>query len=187
MCDGSPKGFFGCGFSGRVFTYLAIGSRKVALVLDDERVVAATLTGSEEAGSKVAEQCGRNIKKTVLELGGSGPFIVLDDADIALAAETAVLARFQNCGQSCIAGKRFIVMESVYEQFVEGFVAELAKWKFGAPMELETQIGPMYAESGLADIQRQVEQSIAMGARAVAGGGVSQLGGAFLSRRFWSM
>ncbi len=173
------KAFLDAGFPEGVFTYLAIGSGKVAGVLDDERVVAATLTGSEEAGAKVAEQCGRNIKKTVLELGGSGPFIVMEDADLSLACATAVMARFQNCGQSCIAAKRFIVMESVYEKFVEGFVAELAKWKFGAPEDEQTQIGPMYATGGVSDIQRQVEQSMAMGARAVAGGKVSELGGAF--------
>ncbi|MBP7671160.1 NAD-dependent succinate-semialdehyde dehydrogenase [Candidatus Gracilibacteria bacterium] len=173
------KAFLDAGFPEGVFTYLAIGSGKVAAVLDDERVVAATLTGSEEAGAKVAEQCGRNIKKTVLELGGSGPFIVMEDADLSLACATAVVARFQNCGQSCIAAKRFIVMESVYDQFVAGFVAELALWKFGNPEDEQTQIGPMYAKSGVSDIQRQVEQSMAMGARAVAGGKVSELGGAF--------
>lgn len=173
------RAFLETGFPAGVFTNLAVGSSKVAMILDDERVMAATLTGSEAAGSKVAEQCGRNIKKTVLELGGSGPFIVLDDADLELACEVAVMARFQNCGQSCIAAKRFIVMDSVYERFVEGFAAKLAAWKFGDPLDEQTQIGPLYAVSGVSDIQRQVDQSVAMGARVVAGGRVSELGEAF--------
>lgn len=158
------------GFPEGVFTYLAIGSGKVPLVLDDKRVRAATLTGSEHAGSVVAEQCGRNIKKTVLELGGSGPFIVLEDADLDLAAEVGVMGRFQNCGQSCIAAKRFIVVEAVYEEFLQKFEAKLAEWKFGDPTDAATNIGPMYAMAGFEDIKRQVDQSVAMGARVVVGG-----------------
>jgi len=167
------------GFPEGVFQYLAIGSRKVAEVLDDDRVKAATLTGSEYAGGQVASQCGRQIKKTVLELGGSGPFIVLDDADIEAAAEMAVSARFQNCGQSCIAAKRFIVMDSVYDEFVEKFKDGIEAWKFGDPTDAEVQIGPMYAKSGLDEIESQVDRSVEMGARVVTGAGREGEVGAF--------
>jgi len=162
--------FLEAGFPEGVFTYLAIGASKVGKVLDDKRLRAATLTGSEKAGSLVAQQCGRNIKKTVLELGGSGPFIVLEDADIDLAAEVAVSARFQNCGQSCIAAKRFIVVEAVYEEFLAKFEAKLAEWHFGDPMDEKTKIGPMYSLAGAEEIKRQVDRSVAMGAKVVVGG-----------------
>lgn len=164
--------FIEAGFPEGVFTYLAVGAKKVSQILDDKRVRAATLTGSEHAGSMVAEQCGRNIKKTVLELGGSGPFIVLEDADIDLAVEVAVTARFQNCGQSCIAAKRFIVVDEVYEEFLDKFKTKLADWHFGDPLDEATHIGPMYSVAAATDIKRQVEQSVAMGAKIIAGGKV---------------
>jgi succinate-semialdehyde dehydrogenase / glutarate-semialdehyde dehydrogenase len=164
------KLFLDAGFPEGVFQYFPIGSSKVAQIIDDSRVRGATLTGSEHAGSKVAEACGRNIKKTVLELGGNGAFIVLDDADLDLAAEVAVSARFQNCGQSCIAAKRFIVVEAVYDEFLKKFEEKLEEWSFGDPADSEVQIGPMYSIEGLETIEHQVAKSVAMGAHVVAGG-----------------
>lgn len=164
------KIFTEAGFPEGVFQYLPISSGKVEGLIRDDRVVGVTLTGSEYAGSKVAEECGREIKKTVLELGGSSPFVVLDDADIDLAAQVAVMARFQNCGQSCVASKRFIVMEKVYDEFVEKFRSNLAAWKFGDPMEKETQIGPLYSEEGRKVLEDQLNGSVEMGARVVIGG-----------------
>ncbi len=164
------KIFIEAGFPEGVFQYLPISSGKVEGLIRDDRVVGVTLTGSEYAGSKVAEECGREIKKTVLELGGSSPFVVLDDADIDLAAQVAVMARFQNCGQSCVASKRFIVMEKIYDEFVEKFRANLAAWKFGDPTEKDTQIGPLYSEEGRKVLEDQLNGSVEMGARVVIGG-----------------
>jgi len=173
------------GFPDGVMQYVAIGASKVESIIVDDRVKAVTLTGSEYAGSKVAEACGREIKKTLLELGGSGPFIVLEDADIDKAAETAVMARFQNCGQSCIASKRFIVVESVYEEFVEKFRENLSKWKFGNPYDPEVNIGPLYAGSGFDEIKAQVEDSVADGARVVAGAGEADFEGLEVQGTFY--
>lgn len=173
------KIFLEAGFPEGVFQYLAIGSSKVEGLISDDRIVAVTLTGSEYAGSKVAEQCGREIKKTVLELGGSSPFVVLEDADIDYAAHAAVTARFQNCGQSCIAAKRFIVMESVYEEFLEKFKTNLEAWKFGNPDNKDVQIGPLYSLEGRETLEGQLEGSVKMGARVVSGGHEAGATGAF--------
>jgi len=158
------------GFPEGVFTFLPIGSSKVGAVIKDPRVKAATLTGSGKAGSIVASECGSEIKKTVLELGGSDPFIVLEDAEIQLACEVAVSARFQNGGQSCIAAKRFIVVESGHDEFLEKFKQYAVAKKLGDPMQEDTDMGPLASKQILDDVVQQVDKSVEMGAEVVCGG-----------------
>jgi succinate-semialdehyde dehydrogenase/glutarate-semialdehyde dehydrogenase len=153
-----------------VFRTLLIGGGAVARVIEDPRIAAVTLTGSDETGSKVAEAAGRALKKTVLELGGSDAFIVLADADLDGAAQMAARSRFQNTGQSCIAAKRFIVVEAVAEDFERRFRDATAALKVGDPLERDTQIGPL-ARGDLRDaLDRQVRDTVAAGARALLGG-----------------
>ncbi len=136
------------GFPQGAFQTLLIGSDKVNAVLEDRRVVAVTLTGSVGAGSKVAAVAGKAIKKSVLELGGSDPFIVMPSADLEKAIATAVDARTVNNGQSCIAAKRFIVHERVFDQFEKKFVARMASLKVGNPMDPQTHVGPLATADG---------------------------------------
>jgi succinate-semialdehyde dehydrogenase/glutarate-semialdehyde dehydrogenase len=158
------------GFPRGVFRSLLIGSGAVASVIADPAVRAATLTGSEQAGAALAAAAGRLLKKTVLELGGSDPFVVLDDVDVTRVAPWAARARTLNTGQSCIAAKMFIVMEPVAERFVEAFRAELDALPVGDPMDRATRVGPMAREDLLRELDRQVRESVAMGARLVTGG-----------------
>ena len=139
-------------------------------MIDDPRVKAASLTGSEPAGARVASQAGRRIKKTVLELGGSDPFVVMPSADLKRAAQVAVEARIINNGQSCIAAKRFIVHERVAAEFEQRFVDGMNALKVGDPLNESTQVGPMATPSIREDLDRQVQQSIQMGARLLGGG-----------------
>ena len=149
---------------------LVLDTGKVAGLIADPRIAAVTLTGSTEVGAIVAAQAGRALTKQVLELGGSDPFIVLADADLEQAAETAVKARYVNVGQSCVNAKRFIVEDAVADRFVELFVAKAAALKIGSPMERDTAIGPM-ARANLRDtLQSQVERSLAEGAELKLGG-----------------
>jgi len=158
------------GFPAGAFTTLVVAGHDMEAIVADPRVAAATLTGSEGAGSAVAATAGKHLKKTVLELGGSDAFIVLADADVASAARTAVKARFQNNGQSCIAAKRFIVEEAVHDAFVDAFVAETRKLRIGNPLERETTLGPL-ARADLRDaLAEQVRGSVARGARIATGG-----------------
>ncbi|MGK5173802.1 NADP-dependent succinic semialdehyde dehydrogenase [Geodermatophilus sp. CPCC 205761] len=159
------------GFPGGVFQTLLIGSGAVERVLRDDRVVAATLTGSGPAGQSVAAIAGDALKKTVLELGGSDPFIVMPSADLDKAAEVAVTARCQNNGQSCIAAKRFFVHADVAEEFTRLFAEKLAAMTVGDPMAEDTQIGPLATESGLEDVERYVQEAVEKGATVVTGGG----------------
>ncbi|WP_457940367.1 NAD-dependent succinate-semialdehyde dehydrogenase [Mesorhizobium sp. 10J20-29] len=149
---------------------LLIGADKIAGLIADDRIAAVTLTGSTEVGSIVASQAGKAIKKQVLELGGSDAFIVLADADIELAASTAVKARFINVGQSCVNAKRFIVVESVADRFVELFSEGIQKLKVGDPFATGVTIGPMARANLRETLNRQVETSVARGARLVLGG-----------------
>src|SRR5690606_41612990 len=135
--------FLEAGFEEGVFQTLLVGSDRVAGIIDDPRVRAVTMTGSTPAGSAVAERAGKRIKKTVLELGGSDPFIVMPSADLDAAVATAVQARAINNGQSCIAAKRFIVHEAIYDAFTERFVERMAALKVGDPMDPATQVGPL--------------------------------------------
>lgn len=158
------------GFAEGVFQTLLVEVDAVATLLDDVRVRAATLTGSTRAGSAVAERSGKRIKKTVLELGGSDPFIVMPSADLAEATKTAVVARTINNGQSCIAAKRFIVHETVYDRFVEEFVRLLEEMTVGDPADEKTQIGPLATPKILEEVEDQVRRSVAGGARLLTGG-----------------
>ncbi len=159
------------GFPEGVFINLSIGAEKVAPIIADARVAAITLTGSERAGSIVAEQAGREIKKCVLELGGSDPFIVLADADLAKAAKVAVAARMQgNVGQSCIAAKRFIVHAEVAGNFSMLLKEQVEALRVGGPLDPATDVGPMVNEQVLLDVDRQVTQSVQKGAKILTGG-----------------
>ena len=162
--------FARAGFPEGAFQTLLIGSDAVEGILKDPRVVAATLTGSEPAGRSVAGISGKEIKKTVLELGGSDPFIVMSSADFDTAVTTAVKARTINNGQSCIAAKRFIVVEEIYDRFDERFVAEMKALRIGDPMEESTEIGPLATPQILDDLVEQVEKAVASGARILTGG-----------------
>jgi succinate-semialdehyde dehydrogenase/glutarate-semialdehyde dehydrogenase len=158
------------GFPADVFQTLLIGSRTVERVLRDDRVVAATLTGSGPAGQSVAAIAGDELKKTVLELGGSDPFIVMPSADPDIAAGVAVTARCQNNGQSCIAAKRFFVHADVAEEFTRLFAEKLAALTVGDPMAEDTQVGPLATESGREDVERYVQDAVDKGATVVVGG-----------------
>jgi len=158
------------GFPQGAFQSLLIGSDRVSKVISDRRVVAITLTGSVGAGSSVAATAGKELKKTVLELGGSDPFIVMLSADLERAVETAVQARIINNGQSCIAAKRFIVDERIAPQFEQKFVQRMASLKVGDPMDPATDVGPLSTPDGLRSLQEQVNQSVQMGARVLVGG-----------------
>ncbi len=149
---------------------LLIDAAEVAGVLADARVAAVTLTGSTAVGKLVAAQAGSLLKKQVLELGGSDPFIVLADADVELAARTAVKARFSNTGQSCISSKRFIVQEAVAERFVAAFARQVRELRVGDPLDRATQIGPLARESLRADIDSQVRRTVEAGATLLTGG-----------------
>lgn len=158
------------GFPEGSFQTLLVGSDAVEGILKDRRVVAATLTGSEPAGRSVAAIAGREIKKTVLELGGSDPFIVMPSANLEQAVTTAAKARTINNGQSCIAAKRFIVAKEIYRDFEERFVAEMKALKVGDPMNEDTDIGPLATEQILKDVDEQVKTSVAAGAILLTGG-----------------
>jgi succinate-semialdehyde dehydrogenase/glutarate-semialdehyde dehydrogenase len=158
------------GFASGEFQTLLIEAGAVGQVIDDRRIAAVTLTGSEPAGMQVASAAGKQIKKTVLELGGSDPFIVMPSANLNEAASTAVKARTVNSGQSCIAAKRFIVHEKIYVEFERRFVAAMQSLKVGDPMDLSTEIGPLATIQILNDLDEQVQQAVAAGARVLTGG-----------------
>jgi succinate-semialdehyde dehydrogenase/glutarate-semialdehyde dehydrogenase len=139
-------------------------------LIESPVIAAVTLTGSEEAGKQVAACAGRMLKKTVLELGGSDPFIVLADADLDGAVLAGVRARYQNTGQSCIAAKRFIVVESVFQKYQNRFVEAVRSLNVGDPMDRNTQIGPLARGEFVEDLERQVRESVRMGATVLAGG-----------------
>jgi len=158
------------GFPNGAFQTLLIESGQVDGVLKDDRVVAATLTGSEPAGRSVASSSGNQIKKTVLELGGSDPFIIMPSADFSEAVATAVKARTINNGQSCIAAKRFIVEGSIYDSFERDFVDRMRALKVGDPMKPDTEVGPLATSKIRDELHEQVERAVAAGARLLLGG-----------------
>ncbi|KOV57136.1 NADP-dependent succinic semialdehyde dehydrogenase [Streptomyces sp. MMG1121] len=162
--------FHRAGFTEGCFQTLLIGAGTVDAVLRDERVKAATLTGSEPAGRAVAATSGEMIKKTVLELGGSDPYVVLPSADLDRAAEVAVTARVQNNGQSCIAAKRFIVHRDVYDAFAGKFVAGMKALKTGDPLAEDTEVGPLATEQGRRDLEELVDDARRSGAEVLCGG-----------------
>ena len=162
--------FQDCGLPEGAFRTVLVPGAETRRIIEDPRIAAVTLTGSDAAGVSVASTSGQVLKKTVLELGGSDAFIVLEDADLDAAAQMAVRARYQNTGQSCIAAKRFIVVEPVADAFEQKFVEAAAKLRVGDPLDRETQVGPM-ARGDLRDaLEKQVQESLKMGARAVLGG-----------------
>ena len=167
---GVPKG---------VFQTLLIGSGPVQGIIADRRVAGVTLTGSEAAGELVASAAGKALKKSVLELGGSDPFIVLEDADVKTAATVACRARNQNNGQSCIAAKRFIVADPIADQFEELFSKAVAALKVGDPMDRANHVGPLARADLVDDLERQVKESVKKGARVLAGGKRLDNGGNF--------
>jgi succinate-semialdehyde dehydrogenase/glutarate-semialdehyde dehydrogenase len=162
-----------------VFQALLIGSDAVAGVLADPRVAAATLTGSEGAGRSVGQHAGEHLKKTVLELGGSDAFVVMPSADLGKAIDTAVKARTINNGQSCIAAKRFIVHRDIAEEFLAGFAAGMSALRIGDPLDPRTQLGPLASARLAEELQSQVEDSVAQGARLICGGRRTEPGSAF--------
>jgi succinate-semialdehyde dehydrogenase/glutarate-semialdehyde dehydrogenase len=162
--------FARAGFPDGAFQTLLIGSDQVERVLTDRRVRAATLTGSEAAGRAVAGVAGRELKKTVLELGGSDPFVVMPSADLEKAAAVATTARCQNNGQSCIAAKRFIVHTDVYDEFSAAFVRHMAALTVGDPMDAGTDVGPLALAQGRDDVDGQVRDAVGHGATVLCGG-----------------
>ena len=162
--------FRDAGFPEGCFQTLLIEAKRVEKVVADPRVVAATLTGSEEAGRSIAAACGRYLKPTVLELGGSDPFLILPSADLEKAATVAVAARVQNNGQSCIAAKRFIVHQDVAEEVERLMAAKMAALRTGDPMDEKTELGPLASAQGVEDLEGQVQRSVKAGAKILAGG-----------------
>jgi succinate-semialdehyde dehydrogenase/glutarate-semialdehyde dehydrogenase len=162
--------FARAGFPAGVFQTLLVGSARVEGILRDPRVAAATLTGSTPAGMSVAGIAGSEIKKVVLELGGSDPFVVMPSADVPRAAQVATFARLLNNGQSCIAAKRFIVHDAVYDEFERLFTQEMAGKKLGDPMDGATDVGPLASEQQRDDIEKLVADAVANGARVLCGG-----------------
>ena len=162
------KLFTDAGFPKDVFQNVFTDEQGVAHLIPN--VQGVTLTGSVAAGRTVAERCGKHIKKFVLELGGSDPFVVLQDADVAKAAQTAVKARFLNCGQSCIAAKRFIVVKDHMKTFTESIVQTVEQFVVGNPLEAETTLGPLVREEQVKKLDKQVKQAVKQGARILHGG-----------------
>ena len=167
------------GFEEGVFQTLLIEAEQTRSLIDDPRVKAVTLTGSERAGSEVASAAGRQIKKSVLELGGSDPFIVMPSAPLETAIKIGVTARMQNTGQSCIAAKRFILVDQIYDQFVSSFVARMQALKVGDPLEPSTDVGPLATEAILRGVDSQVQKSVAAGAKLLTGGRRTERAGFF--------
>ena len=158
------------GFPDGAFQTLLVGSDKIAQIIADDRVKAATLTGSEPAGVSLASLAGKQIKRTVLELGGSDPFIVMESADLEAAVATAVTARMINSGQSCIAAKRFIVQESIAAAFTEKLVSKYGELKVGDPSNPDTEIGPLATRAILEELHSQVQTCVQQGAKLLIGG-----------------
>ena len=173
------QAFRDAGLPDGLFRSVFLSNEAAAGVIADQRVRAVTLTGSDRAGSQVAERAGRHLKKTVLELGGSDPFIVLEDADLARAAQIAAEARLQNSGQSCIAAKRFIVVEPIAQDFIERFTAEMGARRVGDPLDPAISIGPQARLDLRENLHRQVRESVQRGAQVVLGGQLPGGPGAF--------
>jgi succinate-semialdehyde dehydrogenase/glutarate-semialdehyde dehydrogenase len=167
------------GFADGVFQTLLIGSDLIEGIISDPRIAAVTLTGSEGAGRSVASTAGKNLKKSVVELGGSDPFVVMPSADLESAVSTAVTARMINNGQSCIAAKRFIVHEKVYDEFLGRFVQKVSSVRIGDPMEEKTELGPLATKAIRDELDAQVKASVTAGAKLLTGGTVLERDGFF--------
>ena len=164
--------FRDAGFPSNVFRTLLIPSADVEALIDDPSIAAVTLTGSVPAGRSVAAIAGRNLKKTVLELGGSDAYLILDDADIRRAAEVSTAARMVNGGQSCIAGKRFIVVSAVKQAFEKAFSETMQAIEMGDPRDPSTKLGPLQSVKARDDVHAQVRESVEKGARLLCGGAI---------------
>lgn len=162
-----------------IYTNLFLSSQRIAKIAEDARIVGLSLTGSEKAGSSLAEAAGKNLKKSVLELGGSDPFIVLEDADLEKAVQNAVKGRFGNMGQACTSSKRIIVVEEIADKFLEKFKEKLTGLKIGDPMDRDTQVGPLSSEEAAKKIEEQVNETVKAGATVVLGGKRIDREGAF--------
>lgn len=173
------KIFHDAGFPPGAYTNMPISSRLANQVIDDDRVQGVSFTGSNDSGAKVAEHAGRNVKKTILELGGSDPFIVLDDADIELAVDRAVTGKMTNMGQSCVAAKRFIVHQDVSGEFVDHFRTKLSQLKMGDPLDEATGVAPLSSPRAAEILEDQVNRSVAGGAKVILGGKRDEPGSAF--------
>jgi succinate-semialdehyde dehydrogenase/glutarate-semialdehyde dehydrogenase len=171
--------FVKAGFPENIFRAILVPSSQMESVIKNEKVKAVTLTGSVPAGKSVAQTAGSVLKKTVMELGGSDPYIILEDADLELAADTCVTSRLINGGQSCIAAKRFIVVESVYDEFEELFIKKMKLKKMGNPFDQQNDLGPQASIKLRDELHNQVRKSIEMGAKLVAGGEIPGIKGAF--------
>src|SRR6476659_2733680 len=164
------KAFSKVGLPENVFQTIIASSKEADYLIDSDDINAVTFTGSVPIGAKVGQRAVSHLKKTVLELGGSDPFIVCEDADIEKASAGAVKGRFINCGQSCIASKRFIVVKKIANEFIEKFVQKTEKLKVGNPLEDDTDIGPLVNISSLKNMESLVAESVKEGAEIVAGG-----------------
>lgn len=173
------KIFLQSGFPKHLFQSLLIPVQETQKLISHPLVRGASLTGSVKAGRTVAEIAGRFLKKTVLELGGSDPFIVLEDADIPLAIQEAITGRFANCGQSCIAAKRFILLKPIAKKFIAGFLKEIQKLKMGDPLDPETSLGPLAREDLRKNLHRQIKSSLRKGTKLVCGGKIPKGKGFF--------
>ncbi len=174
------KLFTDAGAPAGLYTNLFISSDKINDLIADPIIKAVSLTGSEGAGASVAATAGKNLKKSVLELGGSDPFIVLEDAEMDKTVKWAVAGRMQNCGQACTAAKRFIVMDKVYDEFLEKFKATLEEMEPGDPMLEETKLGPLSSKTALECLEEQVDKSVKAGAKLITGGKRFDMQGYFM-------
>ncbi|MFT7336216.1 MAG: succinate-semialdehyde dehydrogenase/glutarate-semialdehyde dehydrogenase [Porticoccaceae bacterium] len=163
-----------------LYTNLLISGRRASAIVSDKRIKGVSLTGSEAAGASLAAEAGKNLKKSVLELGGNDAFIVLEDADIDKAVAWAVIGRMNNNGESCIASKRIIAVEAIADEFIEKFTAKLAQMKVGDPMDPNTELGPLSSEEALLHLLDQVERAVAAGATVLLGGNRIDSPGAFM-------
>ena len=173
------KAFEKAGFPKGIFTNLNISAKHVKTIIEDKSIVAVTLTGSDPAGRSVASIAGQNLKKTVLELGGSDAYIILDDADLEKATDLATYGRLQNNGQTCIAAKRFIVLDAIYEAFLKLFTKKMKAAKMGSPTDEDSYYGPMARKDLRDEIHEQVEKTISQGGRLVLGGKIPAGKGAY--------
>lgn len=170
-----------CGLPTGVYTNLFVTTDMVECILSDKRVQGVSLTGSERAGSAVAALAGKYLKRSVLELGGNDPFVVLDDANVTQVVEMAVKGRMVNAGQSCVASKRFIVVESLARTFIEEFKSKLQSMQMGDPMDEATDLGPLSTEAAAESLRKQVDSAIQAGATVVIGGNRPKGNGAFFN------
>lgn len=164
--------FIQAGLPENTFSTLLVSSSLVSNIIDNNFIKAVTLTGSEAAGKNIAQQCGKNLKKSVLELGGSDPFIILEDADIEAAVKSGITSRMINNGQSCIAAKRFIVCKAVFEKFIHLFAQGFSKIRTGNPSDPETELGPLARKDLLTELIEQVAESVKSGAKILCGGNI---------------